>query len=95
MHWQIQGVLSAHAPKGPNCFIFAHVFAKKHPYQRSVPPNGSVPPTGNPGSATGMYSVCLSSASQIGTFDGSWTVLFDKRSKGMNLTLNSDQIVIL
>ena len=44
---------SVHPPTGSNSFVFAYVFAKKHPHQRSAPPNGSVPPPmGNPGSAT-------------------------------------------
>ena len=38
-------------PNRIQSFIFAYVFAKKHPCQRLAPP----PPTGNPGSATVMY----------------------------------------
>ena len=40
-------------PTGPNSFIFAYIFAEKHPRRRSTPPlTGPRPPTGNPGSAT-------------------------------------------
>ena len=47
----------ARPPVGPNSFIFANIFGKKHPHQRStLPPNGPRPPTGNPGSATVMVS---------------------------------------
>ena len=31
-------------PMGPNSFIFAYIFTKKHPHQRSTPPNGCTPP---------------------------------------------------
>ena len=51
----LAGVPGACPPMGPNSFIFAYIFAKKHPHQRSTPPNGSTPPMGNPGSATEMY----------------------------------------
>ena len=48
-HWRIQGGAAGAPPMGSNSFIFAHVFAEKHPRRRLVPP-----PTGNPGSATGF-----------------------------------------
>ena len=40
------GVPPARAPPtGSNSFVFAYVFAKKHPHRRSAPPpNGSAPP---------------------------------------------------
>ena len=35
------------SPMGPNSFIFAYIFTKKHPHQRSMhPPNGCTPPYG-------------------------------------------------
>ena len=38
---------------GPNSFVFAYIFTKKHPHRRSTTPNECThPPTGNPGSAT-------------------------------------------
>ena len=55
-------------PMGPNSFIFAYIFTKKHPHQRSMPPppNGCTPPsTGNPGSATGIGFISWRSVVQI------------------------------
>ena len=45
-HWWIWGgACQVHAhPTGPNSFVFAHIFAEKHPHWRSTPPNGSTPP---------------------------------------------------
>ena len=40
---------------GPNSFVLAYIFGKKHPCQSPHPPRPmgpSPPPTGNPGSAT-------------------------------------------
>ena len=46
----------AHPPMGPNSFIFAYIFAKKHLCQRSTSPlMGPCPPTGNPGSTTNDF----------------------------------------
>ena len=43
-------------PMGPNSFIFAYIFTKKHPCRRSMPPlMGACPPMGNPGSATELW----------------------------------------
>ena len=54
-HWRIQGGaggVPSPPPTGSNSFVFAFIFAKKHPHQRSVPPPARRPPMGNPGSAT-------------------------------------------
>ena len=52
-----RGVPLAHAPPPPtgsNSFIFAYVFAEKHPCRRSaLPQRLGAPQTRNPGSATG------------------------------------------
>ena len=41
-----RGACRAHAPPtGPNSFVFAYIFAEKHPRQRSTPPlTGPCPP---------------------------------------------------
>ena len=47
------GMPGTRPPMGPNSFIFAYIFAEKHPHQRSTSPlTGPCPPTGNHGSAT-------------------------------------------
>ena len=47
------GVPGARPPMGPNSFVFAYIFTKKHLRQGSTPPQGvHAPPMGNPGSTT-------------------------------------------
>ena len=50
------GAVSGARPlPGPNSFIFAYIFTKKHPHRRSTPP-----PRGNPVSVTDLHdSVAL------------------------------------
>ena len=62
LHWRIWGgACWAHAPpRGPNSFIFAYIFAEKHPRRRSTPPQRvHIPPTVNPGSAIGTVTLIL------------------------------------
>ena len=38
------GTWPVHPPTGPNSFVFAYIFTKKHPCWRLAPPNGSARP---------------------------------------------------